>query len=50
MAYSFFFCVAQKIFAFLFGGYKKTSYLCNCQTMCSNTQIRARRNFKPRTY
>lgn len=36
-----------KIIAFSFGSYKNTFYLCNCQTMCSNTQIRARRNSSP---
>nr|DAF64824.1 MAG TPA: hypothetical protein [Siphoviridae sp. ctyU16] len=39
--------MAQKIFALLFGGFKITPYLCNCQTSCSNTQIRARRNSSP---
>nr|DAR69996.1 MAG TPA: hypothetical protein [Caudoviricetes sp.] len=31
----------------MFGGYDNSSYLCNCQTSCSNTQIRARRNSSP---
>ena len=37
----------KKIIVFLFGGYKITTYLCNCQTSCSNTQIRARRISSP---
>nr|DAS34462.1 MAG TPA: hypothetical protein [Caudoviricetes sp.] len=34
--------MAQKIFAFLFGGYKITPYLCNCQNREQCSQTRAR--------
>ena len=40
------FCVAQKIFAFLFGGYKKTIYLCNRQNNARRLANKGEKKFQ----
>ena len=46
MMSAFNFCVTQKIFAFLFGGYKNTIYLCNRQNNARRLANKGEKKFQ----